>query len=201
MAKRLTKEEKWKRYLDIAEELHIMIDALHKKGKLNTHESRERRAGIIAEEIKRAPDTHSGLISLNGMKQKIPTKDHYTGRKASGRLILKKILAGHSVERIASILAWSTRVHYVSRAENEALKKVGCKKNIKSRRDVAWEYQLVVSEMVPFEPRRKQKVVYFIDGVEYNSSKEAAEANRCSIQTAINRCKNPKFPNWIRKEV
>lgn len=203
MAKRLTKQEKWERYLDIADDLCDMMRPLHKKGKLNKKDVFERRAGIIAEEIKRAPDTHSGLISVEGMKQKNPTKDHFTGRKASGRLILKKIMAGHSVQRIAAILAWSTRVHYVSRQENEELKKVDTKKTIKSRRVVQWEYSQVVSQMVPFKPRRKQKNVYIIHGIEYNSLGEGAAANNCKTTDVYYRCitsKSKKYCDWkVRK--
>lgn len=198
MAK-LTKQQRWERYLDIADDLCDMMRPLHEKGKLFKKDVFERRAGIIAEEIKRAPDTHSGLISEEGMKQKSPTKDHFTGRKASGRLILRKIMAGHSVQRIAAILAWSTRVHYVSKAENEALKKVDTKKSIKSRRDVAWEYSQVVSQMMPFVPRRKQKYVYIIDGVVYNTKKEVAAAYNCSVAVVNNRCikdKRGNYPNW-----
>jgi hypothetical protein len=201
MAK-LTKQQRWERYLDIADDLCDMMRPLHEKGKLFKRDVFERRAGIIAEEIKRAPDTHSGLISIEGMKQKNPTKDHFTGRKASGRLILKKIMAGHSVQRIAAILAWSTRVHYISRQENEELKKVDSKKTIKSRRVVQWEYSQVVSQMVPFKPRRKQKYVYIIDGIVYKSAKDATRVHNCSLAVLNNRCikdKRCNYPNWKRE--
>jgi hypothetical protein len=203
MSRELTKQERWQRYLDIADDLCDMMLPLHKKGKLNKKDVFERRAGIIAEEIKRAPNTYSGLISVEGMKQKTPTLDHFTGRKASGRLILKKIMAGHSVERIAAILAWSTRVHRVARFENEELKKVDTKKPIKSRRDVEWEYSQAVSQMVPFVARRKQKYVYNIYGIEYNSKSEAATAHNCSEQTIHNRCINnsKKWSNWKREKL
>jgi len=201
MAK-LTKQQRWERYLDIADDLCDMMRPLHEKGKLFKRDVFERRAGIIAEEIKRAPDTHSGLISIEGMKQKNPTKDHFTGRKASGRLILKKIMAGHSVQRIAAILAWSTRVHYISRQENEELKKVDSKKTIKSRRVVQWEYSQVVSQMVPFKPRRKQKYVYIIDGIVYKSAKDAMRVHNCSLTVLNSRCikdKRGNYPNWKRE--
>lgn len=204
MAKELTKEQRWERYLDIADDLCDMMRPLHEKGKLNQKHVFERRAGLIAEEIKRAPNTYSGLISIEGMKQKNPTLDHFTGRKASGRLILKKIMAGHSVERIAAILAWSTRVHRVSRAENEALKKVDTKKVIKSRRDVEWEYSRAVSPMVPYTPRRKQKYVYTIYGVVYNSTSDAASAHNCSERDIYYRCvtsKSKKWSDWKRKKL
>lgn len=204
MAKELTKQEKWERYLDIADEICDMMRPLHEKGKLYRKDVFERRAGLIAEEIKRAPNTYSGLISTEGMKQKNPTLDHFTGRKASGRLILKKIMAGHSVERIAAILAWSTRVHRVSRAENEALKKVDTKKVIKSRKDVAWEYSQVVSPMVPFTPRRKQKYVYNICDIVYNSRSEAALALGCTKADVYYRCvtsTSKKWFDWKREKI
>ncbi len=204
MSRELTKQERWQRYLDIADDLCDMMLPLHKKGKLFKKDVFERRAGIIAEEIKRAPNTYSGLISIEGIKQKTPTLDHFTGRKASGRLILKKIMAGHSVHRIAAILAWSTRVHRVSRTENEDLKKVDTKKPIKSRRDVEWEYSQVVSQMVPFTRRREQKHVYNIYGIGYNSKSEAAVAHNCSEQTIHNRCvvnKSKKWSDWKREKL
>jgi hypothetical protein len=199
----LTKQEKWERYLDIADDLCLMMRPLHEKGKLHERSVFERRAGLIAEEIKRAPNTPSGFISIEGMKQKTPTLDHFTGRKASGRLILKKIMAGHSVKRIAAILAWSTRVHRVSRAENEALKKVDCKKPIKSRKDVAREYELVSAQMVPYKSRRMQKTFFIINGIEYNSAKDVAVAHSCSVNVVYTRCKsNSKtFKNWQKKEI
>jgi len=204
MAKELAKEQRWERYLDIADDLCDMMRPLHEKGKLNIKHVFERRAGLIAEEIKRAPNTYSGLISIEGIKQKNPTLDHFTGRKASGRLILKKIMAGHSVKRIAAILAWSTRVHRVSRAENEALKKVDTKKTIKTRRDVEWEYSQVVSPMVAFTPRRKQKYVYNIYDVVYNSTSEAAAAHNCSEKDIYYRCvtaTSKKWSGWKRKKI
>lgn len=199
----LTREQKWERYLEAAREIHACVDGLKAAGLAYNEATANRFAGIIAEWIFRCPEIHSGLISEEGMKQKTPTSDHYFGRKSSGVLVYKKILQGHSVERIAMIIASRSRVHYVSSQENTRLKQFDNKKLIKPKARILEEYSLAVSQMVPFKPRRKQKYVYIINEIEYNSAKEAAKANGCSIDVLNNRClvdKRGNYPDWSRKD-
>lgn len=200
----LTREQKWERYLEAAREIHACVDGLKAAGLAYNSDTANRFSGIIAEWIFRCPEIHSGLISEQGIGQKVPTSDHYFGRKSSGVLVYQKILAGHSVERIAAIIASRSRVHYVSNQENTLLKKFDNKKLIKSKARILEEYELAGINLVQYTRRRKQKYVYTINGIEYNSAKEASAALFCDIQTLNNRClkdKRGKFPTWIRNEV
>lgn len=200
----LTRAQKWERYLEAAEEIHACVDGLKFRNLAQKPDTADRFSGIIAEWIFRLPRIHSGLISVEGSKQKTPTCDHYFGRKSSGVLIYNQILAGQSVHRIAAILASRARVHRVSERENTALKKIDSKQLLKSKTRVMQEYAEAGIELIPFTRRREQKYVYIINGIEYNDIMDAAAATGCSHQTVKNRCvkdKRGKYPTWIRKNV
>lgn len=199
MAKTLTKQERWERYLESAEMLFAFVEGLKITGKINNPRIVNKLCGLIAEELYRVPATNIGLISENAAKSKKKTPDHYHGRKASGDLICKMILRGCSIQRIA-LLIWSrSRVIYVTSAENTRLKKFDGKNPYKTFKEAMSEYSAAnVSKLIPYS----QKTIYLIDGIEYTAI-EACTTYKISAQTLKNRCtkdKRGKYPTWQVKE-
>ena len=201
MAKALTPEERFDRYYQYARLLESFIVGMRACNLLDDPEMVNRLTGLIAESLHRVPKTPSGLISkkAQNLSSNKRTADHYFGRKVSGELIFKMIMRGCSSERIALLLWSRSRVHYVTSAENTKLKSVVSKHMFKSKLQIQREYAAAGIELVPCVSKRKQKVVYLIDGTVY-TKQEACEKFNINYSKLYTRCnsktKKGKYVTW-----
>jgi len=147
--------------------------------------------GLIAEGIHRMKPIHTGLISEAANKKGVKIcKEHYFGRLASAKLIMKKIAEGKwTDERLVRLIKSRSRVHYTTSEENQILRNYD---------HLYWTkaYKAAGIKLVPFVPRNK-KYVYIIDGVEYNSIQEAAKKYDITPSVAVYRC-NSKSKRWVK---
>lgn len=192
---RLTKQQKWERNLRTARMIRACVNGLIADGIAHDDDTMNEFAGIIAEWIFRNPVRHSGYISVEALNsKKIPTDDHYFGRKSSGVLVYKYALNRASVKRLAYIIASRSRCHQVTSEQNTILKKHDTRGLLKPKPVVASEYAAAGIRLI-----KKKIPVYIINEIEYDTLTAAAEANGCSMITAKNRClkdKRGKFPDW-----
>jgi hypothetical protein len=153
--------------------------------------------GLIAEGIHRMKPIHTGLISesasLKGVKI---CKEHYFGRLASAKLIIKKIAERKwSDERLVQLIKSRSRVHYTTSQENMILRNYD---------HLYWTkaYAAAGIKLVPFVPRNK-KYVYNIDGVMYNSIHDAATAHGVSPEISRYRCntRSKKWTGWKKVNI
>jgi hypothetical protein len=195
MAKRLTKQEKWDRNLRAARMIRACVNGLIADGIADDEDVMDEFSGIIAEWIFRNPVRHSGYISVEALNSsKIPTDDHYFGRKSSGILLYRYALRGASVKRLAYIIASRSRCHQVTSEQNTELKKHDTRGLLKPKSVIKAEYDSAEIVMV-----KKQIVVYIINDIEYDTLTAAALAHNTSPITVKNRCtqdKRGKFPSW-----
>jgi len=153
--------------------------------------------GLIAEAIHRVKPIHTGLISEAANKKGVKIcKEHYFGRLASAKLIMKKIAERKwSDKRLVQFIRSRSRVHYTTSAENQELRKYD---------HLYWTkaYKAAGIKLVPFIPRNK-KYVYNIDGLEYNSIQDAAQKYSISPELARYRCdsKSKKWTGWKKVNI
>ena len=152
--------------------------------------------------IFKLPSIKTGLASQEALK--LPsnkrTPEHFYGRTESAERLIKELKENpdRSDKAIVAFLKSRARIHYVTKSENMALRTYS-KKNPKTH----WRksYRECGIDLVEFAVIKKQKYVYMVDDVVYNTLKEAATIYRISVEGARNRFfKAKKYPNWIAKE-
>ena len=195
----LTKQQQFDRCKMAARLVKVWLEAQIAAG-YDSKEEIEFTTGIFAEVIHDLPKITTGYISVEAAKMKGPTtKDHYFGRKVSGNLLHKCVIKGVSIERLALVIMSRCRCYEVTPAENTRLKKFDSKKMLKSKLDVAKEYNAASIVMI----RKKPKTVYIINGLEY-IGKEAMAKFDISYQTLSQRCaskaKKGKYTSWTIKK-
>jgi hypothetical protein len=195
----LTKQQQFDRCKMAARLVKVWLEAQIAAG-YDSKEEIEFTTGIFAEVIHDLPKITTGYISVEAAKMKGPTtKDHYFGRKVSGNLLYKCVIKGVSIERLALVIMSRCRCHEVTPAENTRLKKFDSKKMLKSKLDVAKEYNAASIVMI----RKKPKAVYIINGLEY-TGKEAMEKFSITQSTLWARCnsksKKGKYTSWTIKK-
>jgi hypothetical protein len=153
--------------------------------------------------IFKLPSNKTGLASPAALKlpKNKRTPEHFYGRTASAERLIKELIEnpGRSDKAIVAFLKSRSRIHYVTKSENMALRSYN-----KINPKALWReaYRECGIELVEFTVGRAQKYVYIVDDVEYNTVKEAAVAHDISYEAARNRFfKAKKFPNWIAKEI
>lgn len=153
--------------------------------------------------IFKLPSNKTGLASLAALK--LPsnkrTPEHFYGRTASAERLIKELMKNpnRSDKAIVAFLKSRARIHYVTKAENMALRSYN-----KIKPKALWReaYRECGVELVELPVGRAQKYVYIVDDVVYNTIKDAADAYNISYEAARNRFfKAKKFPNWIAKEL
>ena len=146
--------------------------------------------GLIAEGIHRMKPIHTGLISeaasVKGVKI---CKEHYFGRLASAKLIMKKIAEGKwSDERLICLIKSRSRVHYTTSQENQVLRNYD---------HLYWTkaYEAAGIRLIPYV-RRNKKYVYSINGVVYNSIQDAVLKYGITTGVILYRCAS-KSKKWV----
>lgn len=153
--------------------------------------------GLIAEGLHRQKPIHTGLISEAANKKGVKIcKEHYFGRLASAKLIMKKIAERKwSDKRLVQFIKSRCRVHYTTSQENMVLRNYD---------HLHWTkaYKAAGIKLVPFVPRNK-KYVYSIDGVVYNSIQDAAQKYNITPELARYRCdsKSKKWTEWKKVNI
>jgi hypothetical protein len=153
--------------------------------------------------IFKLPSIKTGFASQEALK--LPsnkrTPEHFYGRTESAERLIKELKEnpGRSDKAIVAFLKSRSRIHYVTKSENMALRTYS-KKNPKTH----WRksYRECCSKLVRYEIKIKQKYLYIVDDVVYNSLKEVATMFGISVAGARNRFfKSKKYTTWIAKEV
>jgi hypothetical protein len=152
--------------------------------------------GLIAEGLHRMTPIHTGLISEEASKRKVKIcKEHFFGRTASARIIMKKIGEGKwSDERLVLLIKSRCRVHYTTSAENMKLRKYD---------HLHWRkaYEAAGIKLIPFVDARP-KYVYSVAGKVYNTLNEVAKEYGMSMEAMRNRFTSTrdKWNQWTRTE-
>jgi virulence-associated protein VapD len=150
--------------------------------------------GLIAEGIHRLKPRHTGLISVEANQPGVKIcKEHFFGRLSSAKKLIQKIAEGKwSDTRLVQFINSRSRVHYTTSRENQELRKYA---------HLHWReaYRRVDIQLVKFVPRRTQKCVYRINGIDYNIT-DAAKKYNCTKAVVIYRCyaKSIKWIKWQR---
>lgn len=206
MGKKLTAQDKWDRAYKIAELIHASMDGIKRANLHLSEDHMDWYAFEVAQLIYGQPDEVTNYMSkklleaLDSGSGKV-CYEHYFGRKASGRLIIKKVLAGHSIARIAAIIRSRSRVNRVTSAENTRLKKFSSSMDLlKTKAQIQHEYNCAGIELVYVTPKI---TMYIIDGIEY-SKDEAMEKFDIDYGKLYSRCnstaKRGKYTTWLMKE-
>lgn len=167
-------------------------------------DERHMAIGLIRNGIFDCPSIDTGLVSEKGqhLTKTQLTKEHFYPRQASAHTMFEMLDAGATFDDLVAFIKKACQVHYVTSEENNALKpyqKLGSGYN-------TWEeqYAAVGIKLVPYIKKKrahKQKYVYIIDGIEYNSIIDVMKKYDCSQPTVNNRCiydKRNKYPTWNR---
>jgi hypothetical protein len=153
--------------------------------------------GLVAEGIHRLKPRHTGLISVKANHPGVKIcKEHFFGRLASAKKLMQKIAEGKwSDPRLVQFINSRSRVHYTTSAENQELR---------NHDHLHWReaYRQAGIQLVQFAPRRKQKCVYNIDGIDYNVT-DAAKKYNCTKAVVAYRCtsKSKKWAKWQRNNM
>lgn len=168
----------------------------------------DRRTAIncLMNGIFKLPSTKTGLVSKSALElpQNKRTPEHFYGRTESAERLIKELLQNpnRSDKAIASFLKSRSRIHYVTKAENMALRSYNKKNPTVHWREAYRQCNVELVELVSLKTGRKSKYIYTIDGVVYNTLKDVASNYGISIEGARSRFfKSKKFPNWIAKEL
>lgn len=164
-------------------------------------EQRKSAAGAIGGYIFHTKNNFSGMISEEADRRRRedpdfnPTPEHYYSRSKCGEEIVTAIGNGASFEEVRDLIIKSCSIHYTTKEENTKLGKL-------KHLNYPDNYEFLGIKLVPYV-KLSQKYVYIIDGVEYNSSTQAANTHNVSAATVTYRCKSnsDKYSNWIMKEV
>ncbi len=148
--------------------------------------------GLVAEGLHRTTPIHTGLISIECNNRPKGTKvcrEHYFGRLASAKLIMRQIAKGKSFNRIVALIKSRSRVHYTTSDENNRLRKHG---------DMFWReaYKKAGIVLVPFVDRKIKKID--IGGLVFSSAKEVSYEFDIPIDTVRQRVKSSskKWADW-----
>lgn len=153
----------------------------------------------IAEALFQAGPIYSGLMSkeCKDLPAAKMTNEHFFPRKRSADLIMDQIKKGKSVKRITNIALSRTRVHRVTPAQNQYLRK------FQNAGYSNWqqEYAAANIELIPYE--RKNAYTYIVEGQQYNSLQEIAKKYNMTPDGARYRVlsKSNKFTDWNRKKL
>ena len=145
-----------------------------------------------------------GLVSeaaiATGKKKAELTKEHIYPRNQSAIRIMDAALNGSSIDDIREMIITSCQVVITTKEENMALVP------FQRQEGYFWRdgYKAAGIKLVEYEFPTVHKYVYKVDGIEYNTCKEEAEANGCTVYAAQQRfstkAKNSKFKGWTRHE-
>lgn len=197
----LTKQQKWDKCYNRALRIKACINGLSQEDLLD-EETINDFTGIIAEWIHRCPVEWSGLTSKAKLEEiksgySYCTYDHWHGRKTGGELVFEQIIKGASLNRITYILRSRSRVHKVTKAENNKLKKYDTKLKIKGPGQSNKEYLAAKIELIDPD----EILVYNICEIEYskNSAKKEFGIDQKELNKRIN-SKSKKWTLWKKKE-
>ena len=148
--------------------------------------------GLVAEGLHRTKVIHSGFISEachNRPEGSKVCREHYFGRLASAKLIMKQIAKGISRKRFIALIKSRSRVHYTTSGENQELRKYDT---------LFWReaYKQAGIVLIPFIPRNIKKIN--IDGVVFGSAKEVSNEYDIPIETVRYRVasESKKWVGW-----
>jgi hypothetical protein len=148
------------------------------------------------------PIIFTGFVSKKGQHLKVSelVKEHFYPRQASAHKMFEMLDAGVTKEELTAFIIKVCQVHYVTKEENEALKKF---QKIGSGYDT-WEeqYEAAGIELVPYVRKTAKKYMYIIEGVRYNNILDVMKKYNCSQGAVNNRCLKDKrglYPDWKRE--
>lgn len=197
----LSKQEKWERCLARARRIRACVNGLSAEDLLD-EETINDFSGIIAEWIHRCPVEWSGLISKAKLEEiksgyAYATYDHWHGRKTSGELVFEQVVKGASLNRIAYILRSRSRVHKVTKTENNELKAHDTKIKFKGPGHARKEYTSAKIELI----NPDEILIYNICGIDYSKKSAKIEFNidQIELNKRIN-SKTKKWSEWRKKE-
>lgn len=147
---------------------------------------------------------HTGMVSKKAIESGLPksklTEEHIYPRNQSAKALIQMALDGCSKEKMVEAIKKFCMVHITTKEENTSLVQ------LQREPDYHWEigYKVAGIELVPFEWPPRNKYVYNVDGIEYNTISDVAEAHNVSKATAQTRFAskaiNSKFKGWTRRE-
>ena len=155
--------------------------------------------------IFKLPSIKTGLVSKEALN--LPsnkrTPEHFYGRTESAKRFIKEIKENpnRSDSVLVMFLKSRSRIHYVTKTENMALRSYS-KKNPKTHWRKA--YRDCGIELVKNVVQTNQKYVYKIEEVIYNNVKDILDKYDINYSTLYSRCNaKRKWQNWnkIEKEV
>lgn len=146
-----------------------------------------------------------GLVSENaiksGKKKSKLTKEHIYPRSRQAIKIINMIIDGATVDEVRETLLLSCQIVITTKEENIALVP------LQKKPDYDWKegYKKLGIRVVKHTfPSSRQKWVYKVDGIVYNSQQDAADAHGCTLWAAQQRftteAKRSKFKGWTRHE-
>ena len=157
---------------------------------------------LIRNGIFDCPIIFTGFVSKKGQHLKVSdlVKEHFYPRQASAHKMFEMLDAGATKEELVAFIIKVCQVHYVTKEENEALKKF---QRIGSGYDT-WEeqYEAAGIELVPYVRKTAKKYVYIIEGIRYSGILDVMKKYNCSLATVNNRCVKDKrglYPDWKRE--
>ena len=147
----------------------------------------------------------SGLTSKkaieSGLKKSQLTKEHMYPRNQSAIRLIDAALDGRSKKYIVDSIKMMCEVHITTKEENLSLVK------LQRDPDYHWEkgYKTAGIELIEYEwPNSRNKYVYKVGNVCYNTVREAAKAHGCTEHAAsarfTSKAKNSKYKGWTRYE-
>lgn len=147
---------------------------------------------------------HTGLVSKKAIESGLPksklTEEHIYPRNWSAKSLIQFCLDGISLEELTDKIKLYCQVNVTTKEENTSLVQLQKDPNY------FWKigYEKAGIEMVEYDFPPRNKYVYNVDGVEYNTIGDVAEAFNVSKATAQTRfaskAKRSKFKGWTRHE-
>lgn len=106
----------------------------------------------------------AAIKEFNGKTTKM-TKEHYNSRTRMAHVILDKVIAGETADKLVFTIKEAVKVHYTTKTENQLL----TKHQRSDEYDWKTAYEKVGIQLVPFSGIKRW---YQIDGIKFYKSKK-----------------------------
>ncbi len=143
-------------------------------------------------------EVYTGYRSKESIETNRITPEHVFPRQKTAEYIVNLLLSGRKMTtaRLTKLLMSRSRVHYVSKRENEVLIPWQKSRDYKWRK--AYRHFKIELVHVPFDGTRKKKRSYNIDELFYELWKDVQDVYGISYNEIYRRCnsKSPKWQTW-----
>ena len=189
------KNDRSNEYVEFVRIVRVLVPLIH------DDVSEKLIVSMIRGQLFHLPDILTGMVSIEAqdLEWNKRTKEHFYGRTESARRLIQEIKQNpaRSDTALVAFVKSRCRVHQVTSKQNQDLKTYHS-----LNPNAHWRKAYAACGITLIKPERKQKYIYFIDGVAYNSLQEIADNHNLSLEGARSRFfKAKKFPTWIAKEV